>query len=189
VLNSGVSLVDDNGDNIPDEAGSNLTYFIPAFGENGIANVAYSLISTVTEDNYGYVTGRWMLGATLAESSLGPFTSTKYIYVVEISNNETYSLHTCGVATSDYIFSMTFEKNGEEYKCNMNSISEFSAFIAEMKETVAVGDTATVRPRSLSYDYDGEQVLVNVLEVAPLAGHVRRFDKNAYAGYEFIDFR
>ncbi len=144
VLNSGVSLVDDNGDNIPDEAGSNLTYFIPAFGENGIANVAYSLISTVTEDNYGYVTGRWMLGATLAESSLGPFTSTKYIYVVEISNNETYSLHTCGVATSDYIFSMTFEKNGEEYKCNMNSISEFSAFIAEMKETVAVGDTATV---------------------------------------------
>ena len=50
-------------------------------------------------------------------------------------------------------------------------------------------DTATMRPRSLSYDYDGEQVLVNVLEVAPLAGHVRRFDKNAYAGYEFIDFR
>ena len=39
---------------------------------------------------------------------------------------------------------MTFEKNGEEYKCNMKSISEFSAFIAEMKETVAVGDTATV---------------------------------------------
>lgn len=50
-------------------------------------------------------------------------------------------------------------------------------------------DTATMRPRSLSYDYDGEQVLVNVLEVAPLAGHVWRFDKNAYAGYEFIDFR
>ena len=24
-------------------------------------------------------------------------------------------------------------------------------------------DTATMRPRSLSYDYDGEQVLVNVL--------------------------
>ena len=44
-------------------------------------------------------------------------------------------------------------------------------------------DTATMRPRSLSYDYDGEQVLVNVLEVAPLAGHVRRFDKNAYGNF------
>jgi len=50
-------------------------------------------------------------------------------------------------------------------------------------------DTATMRPRSLSYDYDGEQVLVNVLEVAPLAGHVRRFDRKNYADYEFIDFR
>ena len=50
-------------------------------------------------------------------------------------------------------------------------------------------DTATMRPRSLSYDYDGEQVLVNVLEVAPLAGHVWRFDPKNYEGYEFIDFR
>ena len=50
-------------------------------------------------------------------------------------------------------------------------------------------DAATLRPRSLSYDYDGEQVLVNVLEVAPLAGHVRRFDPKNYEGYEFIDFR
>jgi hypothetical protein len=46
-----------------------------------------------------------------------------------------------------------------------------------------------MRPRSLSYDYDGEQVLVNVLEVASLAGHVRRFDPKNYEGYEFIDFR
>ena len=54
--------------------------------------------------------------------------------------------------------------------------------------TVTV-DTATMRPLSLSYDYDGEQVQVSVLGVAPLAGHVRVFDRNAYAGYEFIDFR
>lgn len=49
--------------------------------------------------------------------------------------------------------------------------------------------TDTMRPLSLSYDYDGEQVLVKVLEVAPLTGHVRPFDKAAYKGYEFIDFR
>lgn len=54
--------------------------------------------------------------------------------------------------------------------------------------TVTV-DTATMRPLSLFYDYDGEQVQVSVLGVAPLAGHVRVFDRQAYAGYEFIDFR
>ena len=54
--------------------------------------------------------------------------------------------------------------------------------------TVTV-DTATMRPLSLSYDYDGEQGQVSVLGVAPLAGHVRVFDRQAYAGYEFIDFR
>lgn len=54
--------------------------------------------------------------------------------------------------------------------------------------TVTVS-TAAMRPLSLSYDYDGEQVQVGILGIAPLAGHVRLFDKNAYAGYEFIDFR
>ena len=66
--------------------------------------------------------------------------------------------------------------------------SEYTPSLVSEADGRAV-DTATMRPRSLSYDYDGEQVLVNVLEVAPLAGHVWRFDKNAYAGYEFIDFR
>ena len=54
--------------------------------------------------------------------------------------------------------------------------------------TVTV-DTATMRPLSLSSDYDGEQAQGSVLGVAPLAGHVRVFDRQAYAGYEFIDFR
>lgn len=54
--------------------------------------------------------------------------------------------------------------------------------------TLAVS-TATMRPLSLSYDYDGEQVLVTVLGIAPLAVPIESFDKNAYGGYEFIDFR
>ena len=50
-------------------------------------------------------------------------------------------------------------------------------------------DTAAMRPLSLSYDYDGEQVQVGILGIAPLAGHVRLFDRKNYADYEFIDFR
>lgn len=54
--------------------------------------------------------------------------------------------------------------------------------------TVTVA-TAAMRPLSLAYDYDGEQVRVAVLQVAPLAGHIVSFDPKAYEGYEVIDFR
>ena len=50
-------------------------------------------------------------------------------------------------------------------------------------------DTATMRPRSLSYDYDGEQVQVSVLGIKPLETPLKAFAKDNYAGYEFIDFR
>lgn len=46
-----------------------------------------------------------------------------------------------------------------------------------------------VRPRSLAYDYDGEQITVSVLSIEPFAGTLRRFDPKACAGYEMIDFR
>lgn len=46
-----------------------------------------------------------------------------------------------------------------------------------------------VRPQSLAYDYDGEQVTVSVRSIEPFAGKLRRFDPKACAGYEMIDFR
>ena len=50
-------------------------------------------------------------------------------------------------------------------------------------------DTAAMRPLSLSYDYDGEQVGIAVLGVAPLDTPLKAFSKGDYKGYEFIDFR
>lgn len=46
-----------------------------------------------------------------------------------------------------------------------------------------------VRPQSLAYDYDGEQVTVSVRSIEPFAGKLRRFDPKSCAGYEMIDFR
>lgn len=54
--------------------------------------------------------------------------------------------------------------------------------------TVTVS-TDTMRPVSLSYEYDGEQVKVGVLRIAPLAVPIEKFDKDSYSGYELIDFR
>ena len=64
-----------------------------------------------------------------------------------------------------------------------------SADASPAGEILVTVDTAAMRPLSLSYDYDGEQVQVGILGIAPLAGHVRLFDRKNYADYEFIDFR
>lgn len=49
-------------------------------------------------------------------------------------------------------------------------------------------DTATLSPRSLVYDYDGERVAVDIVRVVSGAA-LPQFDPTRYPGYEFIDFR
>ncbi len=49
--------------------------------------------------------------------------------------------------------------------------------------------TATMRPRSLDYDFDGERVTVRILGIEPLRKALPAFDRAAFAAYEWIDFR
>ena len=64
-----------------------------------------------------------------------------------------------------------------------------SADVSPAGEILVTVDTAAMRPESLRYDYDGEQVGIAVLGVAPLDTPLKAFSKGDYKGYEFIDFR
>ena len=64
-----------------------------------------------------------------------------------------------------------------------------SADASPAGEILVTVDTAAMRPESLRYDYDGEQVGIAVLGVAPLGTPLKAFSKGDYKGYEFIDFR
>ena len=64
-----------------------------------------------------------------------------------------------------------------------------SANASPAGEILVTVDTAAMRPKSLRYDYDGEQVGIAVLGVAPLDTPLKAFSKGDYKGYEFIDFR
>ena len=64
-----------------------------------------------------------------------------------------------------------------------------SANASPAGEILVTVDTAAMRPESLRYDYDGEQVGIAVLGVAPLDTPLKAFYKGDYKGYEFIDFR
>jgi outer membrane lipoprotein-sorting protein len=54
-------------------------------------------------------------------------------------------------------------------------------------------DTATAQPRSLTYDVDGAQIIIEIASIDELTGMVDismfTFDKNNYRGYEIVDFR
>ena len=54
-------------------------------------------------------------------------------------------------------------------------------------------DNATVQPRSLTYDVDGDQIVVEIASLDEMVGMVDismfTFDKGNYRGYEIVDFR
>jgi outer membrane lipoprotein-sorting protein len=54
-------------------------------------------------------------------------------------------------------------------------------------------DAATAQPRSLTYDVDGAQIIIEIASIDELTGMVDismfTFDKNNYRGYEIVDFR
>lgn len=54
-------------------------------------------------------------------------------------------------------------------------------------------DSATAQPRSLTYDVDGAQIIIEIASIDELTGMVDismfTFDKNNYRGYEIVDFR
>lgn len=142
ILNSGLS-VDSDGKPV-----QGLGFFIPVTGESGVEKIAASLISTVTDDYNGYVEGRWMLGATLQSVRAGGGLfggGQEYIQVSAIAtDNDTYSLSTCGIANGDYLFGMSYEYNGETYTFDEGTLSEFSSFFEEMQQRLTVGDTVQV---------------------------------------------
>jgi outer membrane lipoprotein-sorting protein len=54
-------------------------------------------------------------------------------------------------------------------------------------------DAATAQPRSLTYDVDVAQIIIEIASIDELTGMVDismfTFDKNNYRGYEIVDFR
>lgn len=86
---------------------------------------------------------------------------------------------------SDYVPRLVSESDGRAV-VRLTPVAESGASTGVITVTVA---TATMLPERLDYAYDGEQVRVNVLRIAPLSAPLVRFDRSRFAGYEFIDFR
>ena len=86
---------------------------------------------------------------------------------------------------SEYVPELVSEEGGRAV-VRLIPTAENTAPTGVVTVTVA---TAAMRPERLDYDFDGERIRIPVSRVAPLGGPLRTFDRKAYEGYEFIDFR
>lgn len=99
-----------------------------------------------------------------------------------ILNNPAHAFDFIG---AEYAPSLVSDKGGRA----VVRLTPTSANASPAGEILVTVDTAAMRPESLRYDYDGEQVGIAVLGVAPLDAPLKAFSKENYKGYEFIDFR
>lgn len=102
------------------------------FGEDrGFIFVASQLIASATEDNYGYVSGRWKVGINFSQSFRGNVTISS---VVPLSDAET-----AGLKSGDIITGVQF--SGNNY--SITSSTEFTTALELMLSTLKIGDTYT----------------------------------------------
>ena len=102
---------------------------------------------TSSDDNYGYMQGRWKFGATFSVAS------DRYGSYVQISAiTEGGTLAKAGAKNGDILVSLSGEKNGKSYQLdNITSLSEFSEFYDGLQRVFTAGDTLTmVVQRNLS---------------------------------------
>lgn len=116
-----------------------LNYAIPFEGENGFINVAKQLIATATENNYGFVSGRWEFGVSIKDKAVGVGTCVVVETVQQNSNAAK-----AGVNVGDVIIALKYVKDGKEETFDIASSTDFSLAFYDMKKTVQIGDSFVV---------------------------------------------
>jgi serine protease Do len=155
--------------NAGNDAYNNIFYAIPYQNlttekDNGFITVAKQLISSKTATNYGYVSGRWMLGITIVERT-DQFGAT-YVSISEVVPNSNAAA--AGFAVGDILTAVTYiDENGEKVMTNVTSNNSFSGVVSAIKKHYTIGDTFTIsikrlEGRQFKY-YDKEITLSNQL--------------------------
>ena len=104
--------------------------------DKGFVNIASQLVATATENNHGYVSGRWQLGISVIEAANRDGSS--YLYVASVVENGCSDV--AGINKGDIISSITY--GGKEY--SVNTLTKFSSVVEQMKSDLALGNTFIV---------------------------------------------
>ncbi|MBQ3116528.1 MAG: trypsin-like peptidase domain-containing protein [Clostridia bacterium] len=144
-----------------------INYAIPfknvyAEEDNGFVTIAKQLIATKTSSNYGYVSGRWILGITTTNSK-HPETNGDCLIVSSVvagSNAEK-----SGLIQNDVITTVKYTSGGEDLSIPVTSNVDFLLCFAEIKQNHSVGDSfLLVVERKVDGAYEERTIRINITE-------------------------
>ncbi len=120
------------------ETYTSCNYAIPLYVSEaetlqGIVPIISQLIATSTTTNYGYVSGRWMLGISVSEK-VDPFTESTYVSVVNVENFS--PALNGGIRKDDVILSVSYSSK----KVDIATIDDFDVALNEIRTTMGIGD-------------------------------------------------
>lgn len=120
--------------------------------DDGFINVAKQLISSKTETNYGYISGRWQLGITVVER----YDSFGATYVAVQSVVAGSNADKAGLKTGDIIVSVSYTDGGERIENNVSGNNSFAGIVSALKKIYTIGDSFEIRVKRLEgnrYNY------------------------------------
>lgn len=153
-----------NGGN---EVYDGINYAIPfkhvyAEKDNGFVAIAKQLIATKTASNYGYVSGRWILGINTANAK-HPSTEKDCLTISNVvagSNAEK-----SGLLKNDIIVGVKYTKGKEEKNYAIVNDVEFLVCFADIKDSHALGDTfMIVVERNVDGKYQERTITISLTE-------------------------
>lgn len=129
--------------NAGDTSSQGINFAIPAYCtnkvqgvDNGFVNIVKNLVGTATENNFGYVSGRWNLGLTFSSDSNSVIVNS----IIKDSNG-----YTSGIKLSDKFLSITYMEDQTETKYDIVSMRILSNVICTMRYYLSTGDSFQVR--------------------------------------------
>ncbi|MCM1151617.1 MAG: hypothetical protein NC209_03130 [Alistipes sp.] len=94
-------------------------------------------------------------------------------------------VHAFDFLDSGYLPALSWERDGLA-AVSLQPVAGSGSLAGTIALVVA---TATMRPQSVVYDFDGEKIEIRILRISLLRSPFRTFDPDACAGFEWIDFR
>ncbi len=125
---------------------NNIFYAVPHIHQtieedNGFITIAKQLIASKTSTNYGYISSRWKIGITITEEA--DQANNSYVLVKEVVSGSNAELS--GVKINDIITSVSYyDADGEKVDAAINSLSDFSTAVAEIKKSYGIGDSFNI---------------------------------------------
>lgn len=103
----------------------------------GVISVVSQLIGTATASNYGYVSGRWMLGINVVENN-------NKVYIDSLATSS--PAYKAGIRKGDYVSKI--KKGFKSY--TITNLASLDRALTEVKKTAQIGETITIQVNGLS---------------------------------------